>query len=99
MNRRNFITSLLVAVPAVALGLRGKAAPAPAPKPNLGDWMRKPPTHIEAGTSLCALTPESMQILWQKTVDVYEQSPDFWENLRVEPVPFANPGHAVRRLV
>ena len=30
------------------------------------------------GTALAALDPNSVRILWQKTVDVYEQAEDFW---------------------
>lgn len=30
------------------------------------------------GTALAAMSPESVRILWQKTVDVFEQTEDFW---------------------
>ena len=33
------------------------------------------------GTSLAAQSPESVRILWQKTVDVFEQTEDFWGKL------------------
>src|SRR4051812_16564936 len=29
-------------------------------------------------TALAAMSPESVRILWQKTVDVFEQQTDFW---------------------
>ena len=30
------------------------------------------------GTALAAMSPESVRILWQKTVDVFDQTEDFW---------------------
>jgi len=30
------------------------------------------------GTALATMAPESVRILWQRTVDVYEQNEDFW---------------------
>jgi hypothetical protein len=60
MNRRNFLGSLIAAVPAIALGLRGKAALHPVivhegpahevTTQPLGEWMRQPAT-LSCGTS------------------------------------------------
>ncbi len=42
MNRRNFLGSLIAAVPALALVRGAQTAPAPEKPPtaNLGDWMK-----------------------------------------------------------
>ena len=34
---------------------------------------------INTGTALAAMDANSVRILWQKVVDVYEQEADFWQ--------------------
>lgn len=53
MNRRNFLTSLIVAVPAISLGLRGKAAPVEIVVP-------KQERAVTAGTSLFVVGNQSL---------------------------------------
>src|SRR4051812_13655678 len=36
------------------------------------------------GTTLSTMSPESVRILWQKEVDVYEQNEDFWAKFEGE---------------
>lgn len=85
MNRRNFLTSLVAAIPATIAAI--KAGPAVQTIP-LGKWAEQ--EFAEHPSDLQAVNPDNMKILWQKTVDVYEQDEDFW-------VKFENPGIAVNQ--
>jgi hypothetical protein len=82
MNRRNFLGSLVAAVPVLALGLRKQALDEVMPAPPAPELRT-----MDAGTSsFVVMSPESVRILWQKQVEVFEEAPDFWENLRLERI-------------